>query len=186
MKIKIENGEVKIDVYELLEELTSNERDEEQLGEMYNALCWYHPVYKELIGTTRNTFASDNTNVKFYKLFKDFFMMPEEYGNDPKPRIVMRMTQVMKQILEDNANSKAGERLATNVPFKIFPWLESQFGTDAAWKIRSKLLDEMKTENGKTVYDIADEMSKQTPYKDFVKEWVDAVYEMMEIEKECE
>lgn len=179
MKINIENGEIKIDIYELLEELTSEKVGEEQLGEMFNALCWHHSAYKELIGTARNTFVADNMNVEFYKLFKDFFIFPDGYGNEPKSDIVRRMAQVMRQVLKDNAKEKVVARLARNAPFKIFKWLEANYGTDDAWKIRSALLDAMKDEDGKSIYKISDDMVEQTPYQEFVEEWVDAVYKML-------
>ena len=195
MKIKVVNGELVINVYDLLDELTrEDEADPEQLEQMYQSLQWYHPVYLELIKTTRTQHVGENYNPDFFKLFKDFFTLPGDwweggYGEELKRNEVMRcMTYAMKSILQENAKLRSHLYLVGNLGFRLEEWLKWLLGEeeeDLAYQIRSKVNELLRTEkDGRNLYEIAGELANSVEYKDWVEEWCQSVYDKFDKESE--
>lgn len=183
MKIKVANGNIEIDIYELIQEAMSG-KDEEELEDIYNSLMWSSPVYKELISTTRKIGVSENYNSKFFEFFKDLFCFPAEYSWENNEEIVFKqMSTAMKEILKENARLRAELRLSKTVPVRIIEWIKYKYShidniDSIAWEIYSKIIDLQRRDENGNRYDQSTQMAEEIPYKDWVKEWADSIYKI--------
>lgn len=196
MKIEISNGTLKLNLHDLFEELESQfsndskeENYQEMLDDLFETLQWYHPAYKNLIETARNTYCGENYNSDFYEFFKNFFMFPTKYNWDSKEKLVFKqMSNIMQEILDENATLKAQNYILDNSKSHIYDWLCDTYGKDTAYKINSKIYAlSHKDENGKADYELAKDMVKslsKEKYEDMVKKWCDHIYEIFNQENE--
>ena len=188
MKIKIDNGDMTINIYDMLEELFRNAEPEE-VEQLYHTLGWFHPAYRELIYTTRETFVGENYNSKFFKLFKDFFTLPGrwEYHETKEKDVFYRMSQAMEAILKENAELRIENRRMSILDYRMKEWFIARFAyvvhpddlDGFANEVYSKIKELLRVgEADKTTHEASKEMVERVDYKSWVLTWVNEVYKM--------
>ncbi len=181
MKAKIKDRELRIDIHELLEEITSpNVMSPEEIEEIYISLGFYHPVYDELIRTARDTYVGENYNPDFFNLFKKFFMTPTKSSWDHEEReVFQRMSQAMEAFLHQLTKLRLENRALNSLPDKLYEWARVEFGDkEMADKINVKARELLRnSESGQSFWHEATDIVQQTNYKKWVEAWVDEVYD---------
>jgi hypothetical protein len=165
------HGNVKISIYELIEEM--NGEDKEQMIEI---LGWQHPVYRQVIKNIRDTCAGKSYNEDMFRLRKAFFTMELEdyhiYQNEELRDIQYRMRETMEEILKENAEAHAENRLLQNSIHTIMDELKNRMGENVFSEFWRKHLDDIypKTDADRP-HIVARELSKKIDMKDFVNLW---------------
>jgi hypothetical protein len=191
MKIKINNGDMTINIYDMLEELFKD-ADPDEIEQLYHTLGWFHPAYIEMIKSAREMTVGENYNSNFFNLFKDFFMFPGRWRDQGQEDVLYCMTQAMEAILMENAKLRIENRRMSILDYKMKGWFKYHFceffSLDDLEKFSNEVYSKINEllrygEEDKNSIKASREMVKQVNHKEFVEEWVDGVYKMFKGEE---
>jgi len=177
MDIEINDGEIKINLYELFTHL-----DEDELQDLASTYSWHLPAYKELVRTLRREYASENFNPNIYNIRKSFFTMsiPEEYY--AKEDIIRSMNDTVKEIFKDNAKLNIKITRMNSGIGKMYDYIKDRYGKDVAYQAHKVYRDELYND-AQSDYDLLKVMVDQVAIGDVVTDWCRAMNELLNKEE---
>jgi len=172
MRVKIENGNIEIDIRELFDNLTDEELDE--LAEIY---AWKSKLWENITKIARSNWCAPNVNSDIYKLRKMFFLMDLEGEYETEP-VLPAMQRTMKYFIEENAELEAKARKNNEIRGELFRYVANKYDADTAYDINSKFLDlehgnrDAESIEDKPPYIQKSEMVRRIEFENFIDEWV--------------
>lgn len=190
LKVDLNKGEITLSLIDLLDAVFEQIDDDER-WQVFETMQWYHPVYVELITTSRSIYAAKNFNPAFYKLIKDFFTLDTRYAPEgyATKTVIRQMQRIMKHILQENAELKTEFHLYSRAAFALNNWMMDQpdINNETRIKVSNKLSELQRKHNehdNKSKYEIKREIADLIHYDEFVEHWVRTMQKLFEEEEE--
>ena len=178
MEIKIENGKLVFDIYDLFSNLS-----EEEMEEVASHYLWHSSIYNNLVKSMKENLAAPHYNEELYILEKSFFTMPEkkegydydsEYKRDRfEEDVLYTMRSAVREIIKENAHLKAEVYKHSQAESAVYNWILEKYGNDVAYNLNRVYGNVI---YGKPYdYELAREMELQTDFVKLTQDWVAAM-----------
>lgn len=180
MECTIDQHHIKINVYDLLSNLS-----EDEFLQLMETAQWLQPAYIELRDSLRTEYATPTVSPELYRMRRAFFFMDkDEIANENDEReIFVSMKQTMEAIIKENAELNVSMYNLQNAVGVVYQWLKDNIGDRQSYDMWKTYVDEEFSKHCKPYAKSAD-LLKEIPYKDMVNEWTRSMIEKFNPEVE--
>jgi hypothetical protein len=172
MEIKVEDGKLSINVYDLFSNLT-----EEEMEDVAKTYLWHSSIYKNLVQELKENLSGPNYNDSLYQIEKAFFTMDEpsefyDWDRDHfEDRVFYTMKQAFREILKENAELHVKLYKHDCARAKVYNMISDVYGNDVAYKVNSAYVNE---EFAKPYsYELSTQLAEKINFVELTEKWVD-------------
>ena len=172
MQVKIESGELLINIYDLFSSLS-----EEEMEELESHWVWHSSIYKNLSQEMKDNLAGESWNENLFLLEKAFFTMsPEEKESEWdqenfRDGVFHTMKYAVKEILRENAKKRAEIYKHDCARSKVYNWMISKYGEDVAYEMHKIYNSELYGDPH--AYSVSHTMADDIDLVGITEKWVD-------------
>ena len=182
--MELKNGEIRINLYDLFENMT-----DEQMEEVAQTYGWHSKQWKDIVKSLRQDHFSPNFNPDLLALFKSLFYAPQEnyWREFVGDVVIQRMSEAMRLILEENLELNKKVRNQDRTWDILYREIKRLHGEEAARDLNYLWVKNYHQDEYDTAYfshypgDF--DLVKNKDYKDFIKEWTRRILSYYKIEE---
>jgi len=171
MECTIDQHHIKINVYDLLSNLS-----EDEFLQLMETAQWLQPAYIELRDSLRTEYATPTMSPELYRIRRAFFFMDkDEYTNSTdEDEIFMTMRSTMDAIIKENAELHVSMYNLQNAVGNVYQWLKDNVGDHRSYEMWKSYINDVYS-NECRPYNKSRDMAKQIAFNDMVNDWVTAM-----------